>query len=58
MSTKSILPPRCKAQLDDATNVFGVVHNILFFLKPNAIQDMCKALVALFVAAANFTFTF
>ena len=52
MSTKSILAPHKSAQLLLATKEFGTVHTISLVFKPSAKQEICKALVALFVATA------
>ena len=57
ISTKSTFAPQCKAQVADATNVFGTVHRVFPFLKFNAKQDKCKAADALLTATANFEFT-
>ena len=58
MSTKSTFPPRCSAQFAEATKVFGDVHRVSFFLNPNAMQEICKALVALSTTDANLEPTF
>ena len=57
MSTKSTFAPQYKAQLEDATNEFGVVHNISPFFNPKERHAICKPLVAEFTATAYLDFT-
>ena len=58
MSTKSIKAPQYRAQLADATNVFGLVQTVSPDPTPSARLAMYKALVPELTATENYALLF